>query len=895
MTEFQREICEFIINNKAKVEDVCRYFQVDKQTVVEAMYAWEKEEQAKEQSKNQSSKNKEDKKNDYDEVIDDSDFFEDETPEFDLEPPKKKSIFDKINALFAGKDAQAVENASWVEPESLAQNDLGYELLREDGVMRVEEGLYARCIQFEDVNYQGALYDTQLEIHSQMNELYNSLPENCSIQLFMLTRRMHEDELSESLHIPLVSSDDGYNDLRSEQNKIIDLKMTTTSQNVKRTHCFIITCEELNFQRARGVLDRACSGIERKLRDIESDHKVLNGVEWLTLINHVTNPDDEEGILSYDDLFSMEGSRTVDLIAPPNITTYGFKGLSMGDYFYRVLYVSKYSTTVRDDFFSQLAEMPYNSIISMHAKPYDHADAVELVDSKKTDLNMQKKQYIRKNPSAAYQDEELLPNNLGERLETARETRTDLLQREQSMFEQTITVVLFSKSLNELEDAYSEVKRITKGFQYRVSPMNDMQILGLKSALPVGNNNVPVSRAVLTDALSNFEPFTSDELMQPQGLFGGINMLSKNIIAYDRTKSIAPNGFILGKPGRGKSVHAKYQIIQLLCKDPDARCLVIDPEGEYSGLCELLPNAQRVKITSGGNTHINPLDITETYSDDENPLSFKTDFIVSLVDMMTGGMTPMQINILDRCTSYIYQDYFNSKSRDKIPTLQTLYDELRAQPEVEAHALAVNIERFVEGSMNVFNAHTNVELDARLVVFDTKELQKNMSPVALLILLDQVWNFITSGRSKGTHTWFFVDEMQLLKDNEYAVDYLDKLFSRARKWGAIPTGITQNVERVLQINQFRFMIANSDFLVILGQSKTDTDALGDVLKLSNEQKKAVRTAGIGEGILLANNKVLQFENIIPKEVDGKPSKIYRALTTKLEDLVELGLIAKDDD
>ena len=196
--------------------------------------------------------------------------------------------------------------------------------------------------------------------------------------------------------------------------------------------------------------------------------------------------------------------------------------------------------------------------------------------------------------------------------------------------------------------------------------------------------------------------------------------------------------------------------------------------------------------------------------------------------------------------------------------------------------------------MNVFNAHTNVELDARLIVFDTKELQKNMSPVALLILLDQVWNFITSGRSKGTHTWFYVDEMQLLQDNEYAINYLDKLFTRARKWGAIPTGITQNVERVLEIKQFRYMIANSDYLVILGQSKTDTNALGDVLRLSNEQKKAIRTAGIGEGILLANGKVLQFENLIPKEINGKPLKIYRALTTKLEDLIEMGLVESEN-
>ena len=804
-------------------------------------------------------------------------------------PARKQSIFEKINAFFAPKDVQDSSD-SWEQTQECVQNDLGYELLRSDGIMRVEEGLYARAIVFEDVNYQGALYDTQLEIHSNMNELYNSLPENCAIQLFMHTRKLHTEELINTLHIPLVEEDDKYNSLREEQNQIIDLKMSTTAQNVTRTHCFVVSCEDLNMSRAKKTLDSAMTGIERKLKDIESKYKILDGPEWLNLINHITNPDDDEGLVSFEDLAAMPGATTRDLIAPPNITTYGKKGFSMGDYYYRVLYVSKYSNTVRDNFFSQLAEMPYNSIISMHAKPYDHADAIDLVTAKRTDLTMQKKQYIKKNPSAAYQDEEMLPGNLGDQLKNTRETRTDLIHREQSMFDQSIVVMLYADTLDGLDNAYAEVKRISKGHNYRLSPLNDMQLMGLKSALPIGNNNVPISRALMTDALSNFSPFTADELFEKDGIFSGLNTLSKNAIAYDRTRSIAPNGFILGKPGRGKSVYAKYQIIQVLCRDPKAKVMVLDPEGEYGSLCKLLPDAQLIQLTQSSSSAFNPLDINDSYSEDENPLSFKTDFIISLVDMMTKGMTQTQINILDRVVRFIYQEYFKTKDPSDMPTLQTLYDEMRRQSEPEAQALATNIERFVEGSMNMFNAHTNVNLNARLIVFDTKELQRNLSPVALLILLDQVWNFISSGRSQGSHTWFYVDEMQLLTDNEYAITYLDRLFSRARKWGAIPTGITQNVERVLAVEQFRYMIGNSDLLVILGQSKTDTDALGDVLKLSNEQRKAVRTAGIGEGLLLANGKVVQFENKLPKMINGKPSNIYRALTTKLEDLVEMGAI-----
>lgn len=806
----------------------------------------------------------------------------------------KKLVNKAMNGNGEASDQQ-VSTGHWEYPKDNVQDELGFECLREDGVMRVEKGKYALAIEFDDVNYQGALETTQLDIHSNMNELYNSLPDNCELQLFMYTRRLHDEEIMDSLLIEKTSNDDGYNEFRDELNSIVKMKMSETCQNVKRVHCFIITCRAENADRAKVALNRIATGIERKLTDIESKHHVLSGIEWLELINHITNPDTPEGVISYDDLDAMKGHRMRDFVAPDCLKVYGNKMFSMGKYYYKCLYVKKFANSVRDNFLSSIAEMPYNSIISMHAIPFETGKGIELVEGKLTQLDMSKHDYIKRHPENAFLDEDMLPSNMGSHLKNTRETKEDLVKRDQSLFNMSLTCMLFSDDKEELDNAVSELERIVKSHNFEMGEFYDMQLLGLKSALPTGNSAVPIERTIMTDALSNFEPFTSDELMESGGMFGGINQLSKNIIAYDRTKSLSPNGFILGKPGRGKSVSAKYQIIQLLCKDPKARCLVIDPEGEYGALCELLPNSQKVVIKNGGDVHINPMDINTSYVDNtkeglEEPLSFKVDFLTSLVEMMSQGMNQVQLNVLDRCARRVYDDYFASGAKADMPTLQNLYDELKKQPEIESSQLATNIERYVTGSLNVFNNQTNINLNSRLVVFDIKECKGSLLTVALLVVLNHIWNMITEGRDSGNHTWFYVDEMQLLKDNQYAVNFLDTLFSRARKWGAVPTGITQNVERVLRIDGFRFMISNSDFLMILGQSKTDCEAIADLLKLSDEQKRGLRTAGKGEGVLVVANKVIQFENIIPDKIGGKPSKVYRALTTKLEDLVELGII-----
>lgn len=801
--------------------------------------------------------------------------------------PKKSTILDKIFGSL--NPSEGNERLAWEREMNCDTHDLGYELMREDGVCKLRDGVYARIVRFEDVNYQGAQKQIQADIHQHLTELINSFDVDAGFQWYIETRRYGKAEFNAEMHYKDVPGDDLFNDLRHEQNMILENQISESSYNVRRSLYLVIRIAAPNMSKAKNLLDRMISTAEQKFSDIGSSCTALTGREWLELINHVTNPEDTSGVVSYDDLLAMPGTSTLDLVAPPDLTK-AKTGFSYGEHFGQVLYLQKYSNSVRDDFLSAIAELPQNTCVSLHVSPIDQADAIELVEGQLLNVKQEKRNYIVAHPKTAMLDDEMLPGSLGDMLKAARETRDDLVHYDQKFFAMTIVVMCYDKDPLLLESYIEEVKKLGRKFTCRFANF-PRQIDGLKACLPLANNESLPERKVMSDALANFVPFTSDELVQPGGMYMGINNVSKNHMFYNRKTAVAPNGFILGKPGRGKSFTAKGQIMWTLLTNPEDRVIVLDPEGEYGALCELL-NGTMIKLSSASETHVNIFDINENYSDDENshadPLELKTDFILSVVNQMAKGLTSLQESIVDRTVAQIYQPYFESKEPEDIPTLQDFYETLKNQPEDEAVELATTIERYISGSMRIFNHKTtdDVDMTNRFIVFDIKDLPQNLKALGLLIVLDQTWNFISSGRSSGSSTWFFVDELQLLLDDEGAIEYFDKLYTRSRKWGAIPTGITQNVTRLLSTKQTSLMVQNSDYLIILGQSSRDAEALAEILELSKNQTNAIKTASPGSGLLIAEKKVIPYTYVVPKELNGTPTKMYQALTTKLTDLFD---------
>ena len=401
---------------------------------------------------------------------------------------------------------------------------------------------------------------------------------------------------------------------------------------------------------------------------------------------------------------------------------------------------------------------------------------------------------------------------------------------------------------------------------------------GLKSILPLGVCAIPHERVLTTAPLAAFCPFISEELMQAGGAYYGWNQLSKNPIFFKRSSLAAANGMIVGKPGRGKSFAAKQEITNTLLTERDASVDIIDPEREFSALARGF-SGEIIHISSASKNYINPFDISEDYSDDDDPLTVKTDFILSLVKEMAGGLSAIQESIVDRVCRIIYQPYFTSGKADDLPILSDFHKELLAQHEEDAHILAVTIERYITGSYSVFNHHTNIDASNRLRIWDIKDLGKQMRTVGLLVVLDQVWNQIVKNRDQGVRSYFYTDEWQLLLKNDYAIDFYDELWSRARKWGAVPTAITQNIARVVQNEKARLMLSNSDFMLLLGQSAADADILRELLHLSDAQMRHIASKRKGAGLLVAGSKLVPFVNEFPQD-----TKLYQMFTTKFEDI-----------
>ncbi len=401
----------------------------------------------------------------------------------------------------------------------------------------------------------------------------------------------------------------------------------------------------------------------------------------------------------------------------------------------------------------------------------------------------------------------------------------------------------------------------------------------MNSVLPLGLNELQVDRCLTTESTAIFMPFNSQELVESGGRFYGINAISKNILVVNRKKLKNSNGFVLGSPGAGKSFITKEELVDILLNTDDD-IIIIDPEREYSNLVKSLGGVV-VYISANSKTHINPFDLTEEYSDDDEPLTLKSDFILSLCENIIGGkngLSPTAKSILDRCVRLAYQDYLKEFNKDLIPTFKTFYQILKNQAEPEAKDLAVALEIYAEGNLSVFSNKTNIDISNRLICFDTKDLGKQLKTMGLLIALDAVWNRITINRAKNKYTWIDLDEIYLLFANEYSSSFLYELFKRARKWGGIVTGITQNVEDLLKSDTARTMLSNSEFILMLSQSHSDRAELEKILNLSSAQSAHITNSEQGEGLLKAGKNIIPFKNKFPKDTE-----LYKLMTTKIEE------------
>ena len=523
-----------------------------------------------------------------------------------------------------------------------------------------------------------------------------------------------------------------------------------------------------------------------------------------------------------------------------------------------------------------------NLVVSIHVQSVDQLKAIKLIKGKITDLDRMKIEEQKKAVRSGY-DMEIIPSDLATYGGEAKKILDDLQSRNERMFLITVLFLNAAKTKQDLDSAVFQTAGIAQKFNCTLNRLDYMQEQGLMSSLPLANNLVPIKRALTTTSTAIFVPFTTQELfMEGDSLYYGLNAVSNNMIMADRKQLKNPNGLILGTPGSGKSFSAKREMTNVFFTTTDD-IIIADPEGEYYPLVEAL-GGQVIHISSTSRDYINPMDINLNYADDDNPLGMKSDFILSLCELIMGardGMEPEEKSVIDRCLPLVYQKYLNDPKPENMPILGDLYDCLREQKERQAQRIATALEIYVNGSLRVFNHQTNVELDNRLICFDIKELGKQLKKLGMLIVQDQVWNRVTINRNAKKNTRYYIDEFHLLLKEEQTAAYSVEIWKRFRKWGGIPTGITQNIKDLLASREIENIFENSDFIYMLNQASGDRQILAKQLNISPFQLSYVTNSNEGEGLLFYGNTIIPFKDKFDTSL-----KLYGLMTTKPNEIAK---------
>lgn len=746
----------------------------------------------------------------------------------------------------------------------------------EDGICEVEPELYSKTFKITDINYQIARREDQMDIFSKYCEVLNYCDPSLFIQISIINKRIDEDSFKNSMF--LKTKNDELDTYRKEMNNMLTERALEGQNSVLRDKYITFSTRANNYSNAVQTLSRLETDLLSNFKSLGCDTKVLSGKERLELIHNTLRPHDKYNF-EYD--YLLESSLTTkDFVCPDSFNFTPKSNFEFGDNIGQVLFLKDLPPDLSDKLISELSDIPIDMQITLHINSVEQDKALNLVKQKISFMEQQKIDEQKKALKSGY-DTEMIPYELKYSLNEAEELLDDLQNKNQRMFRVTLLIYTFADNLELLNEKIYKIMAAARKNNCKLAQLDYLQEEALNSILPLGKNHIDIKRTLTTASTAIFVPFTTQELFQQSGMYYGLNALSRNLIFFNRKLLKNSNGFILGTPGSGKSFAAKREIINVLLSTDD-EILVIDPEREYAPLAEGF-GGEIIHISAGSQAHINPLDITMDYSDSDDPLLLKSEFVLSLCELLIGGrngLTSSQKTVLDRSCKLTYQKYFANPKKYPVPTLKDFYKVLKEQPESEAQSIALSLEIYIEGSLSVFAEPTNVDINKRFVVFDIRDLGKQLKTMGMLIVLDQIWNRITQNRAIGKRTWIYIDEIYLLFQNEYSANYLFELYKRARKWGAIPTGITQNVEDLLISDLARRMLSNSEFIMMLNQAAPDRLELANLLNISSQQLSYVTNSDEGEGLLFAGNSIIPFIDKFPTE-----TKLYKMMTTKIEEVV----------
>ena len=807
-------------------------------------------------------------------------------------------MFAKLKGLFRGKKPEAapekagrkltaaerreirkvIESARGNGKPHSAQDTLPFRQMYPDGLCRLDDTTWSRCIEFEDVNYQLAGQDDQTAIFEALCDMYNAHDSSIGMELTLVCRKVNRADFRKRIEI--AAQGDPFDGVRALYTEMLRAQLEHGNNGMVKTKFLVLTIEAADIRTARARFSRIILDGLGHFKVMGALAKALDGREWLAVLHGVLHPDGERFSFEWDWL-APSGLHVKDFIVPSSFRFGEARRFRMGGKYGAASFLQITAPELNDRVLADLLDTDSSIFVSVHIRSLDQNEAIKTVKRKITDLDSMKIDAQKRAAREGF-DIDIIPSDLATYAGEAKNILRDLQSRNERMFLLTFLVVNVADTRQRLENDILRASSVAQKHNCHLVRLDFQQEEGLMSSLPLGLNQVEIQRGLTTSSTAIFVPFTTQELFQSgrEALYYGINALSNNLIMVDRKLLKNPNGLILGTPGSGKSFSAKREIANCFLLTSDD-IIICDPEAEYAPLVERL-HGQVIRISPTSTNYINPMDLNLDYSDDESPLSLKSDFILSLCELIVGGkegLQPVQKTIIDRCVRLVYQNYLNDPRPENMPILEDLYDLLRAQDEKEAQYIATALEIYVTGSLNVFNHRSNVNVHNRIVCYDIKELGKQLKKIGMLVVQDQVWNRVTINRAAHKSTRYYIDEMHLLLKEEQTAAYTVEIWKRFRKWGGIPTGITQNVKDLLSSREVENIFENSDFVYMLNQAGGDRQILAKQLGISTHQLSYVTHSGEGEGLLFYGSTILPFVDHFPKNTE-----LYRIMTTKPQEL-----------
>ena len=760
-----------------------------------------------------------------------------------------------------------------------AQESIPFERMFKDGICRLAGNRYSKSIAFSDINYQLAQQDSQTAIFETLCDLYNYFDASIQIQLSMISRYTNKEAVKKTIEI--APQGDDFDWIRAEYTKMLQEQLMRGNNGREKTMYLTFTTEAKDIKTARARLVRIETDVLNHFKSLGSVSHVLNGRERLEVLHGIFHPNGDPFIFEWDWL-PESGLSVKDFIAPSSFRFGEGRQFRMGGKYGAVSFLQILAPELNDRMLADFMEAENGIILNLHIQSIDHNEAIKTIKRKLTDLDRMKIEEQKKAVRSGY-DMDIIPSDLATYGGEAKNLLRDLQSRNERMFQVTLLVLNFADTKQKLDNDVFQAAGVAQKYNCALTRLDYQQEQGLMSSIPLGENLINIKRGLTTSSTAIFVPFTVQELFQRgEALYYGLNALSNNMILCDRKKLKNPNGLILGTPGSGKSFSAKREITNIFLVTADD-IIICDPEAEYYPLVQKL-KGQVIRLSptgkgvDGNPQYINPMDINLNYSEGDTPVALKSDFILSLCELIMGGKNGLEAvekTLIDRAVISIYRSYLADPKPENMPILGDLYEEIKKQPEQEAQRIAAALELYVNGSLNIFNHRTNVDIQNRLVCFDIKELGNQLKKLGMLIVQDQVWNRVTLNRSEGKATRYYIDEFHLLLKEEQTAAYSVEIWKRVRKWGGIPTGITQNVKDLLASREIENIFENSDFVYMLNTARGDQDILQKQLNISPQQMRYVTHSDAGEGLIFYGNVILPFVDRFPQDTE-----LYKIMTTR---------------